>query len=126
VLIPDGRVTNEGLKGLLDSTNCKVWLYAADDAGGPLVGPGSGLKICALPSLTWMLDSEEQPRYPYDKIFDEAKWDEMLIIHTSGTTGKHTQNSCSRRVLIYLRRAEADFPHQWDVGRSKKRVCSRT
>lgn len=40
-----------------------------------------------LPCLTWCLDSQGYPRYPYDKTFDEAKWDEVDIIHTSGTTG---------------------------------------
>jgi acyl-coenzyme A synthetase/AMP-(fatty) acid ligase len=88
LLILDGRVTKEGLNGLIDSTNCKVWLYAKDDARGPLVGPDSGLKIYALPSLEWMLDNEEQKQYQYEKTFEQAKWDEVVIIHTSGTTGK--------------------------------------
>jgi hypothetical protein len=87
------------MKDLLEATDCKVWLYAIDDAGGPLVGPESGLKICALPTLEWMLDSEEQPRYPYDKTFDEAKWDEILIIHTSGTTGKRSNLTSHSKIL---------------------------
>jgi hypothetical protein len=88
LLVPDGRVTNEGLAGLIAVTNCKVWLSAEDDTAGPLVGPESGLKLCSLPSLEWMLDNEGQERYPYEKTFEEAKWDEIVIIHTSGTTGK--------------------------------------
>lgn len=65
-----------------------MWLYAEDDARGPLVKPESGLKILALPRLQWMLDNEGQKRYPYEKTYEEAEWDEIIIIHTSGTTGK--------------------------------------
>ncbi|KAI4692726.1 uncharacterized protein J4E88_001094 [Alternaria novae-zelandiae] len=86
LLIPDGRVTKEGLAGLIAASSCKVWLYPEDDAAGPLVDIESGLKLCALPSLEWMLDNEGQEQYPYDKTFGEAKWDEIVIIHTSGTT----------------------------------------
>lgn len=84
-------MTNEGLAGLIAATSCKVWLYPEDGPTGPLVGLESGLKLCALPSLEWMLYNEEQERYPYDKTFEEAKWDEIVIIHTSGTTGKLTE-----------------------------------
>ncbi|CAN9113724.1 unnamed protein product [Alternaria alternata] len=90
LLIPDGRVTNEGLAGLVALTNCKVWLYAKDDPAGPLVKSESSLKLCAVPSLDWMLDNEGQERYPYETTFEEAKWDEIVIIHTSGTTGEVT------------------------------------
>ncbi|KAI4928408.1 uncharacterized protein J4E92_005894 [Alternaria infectoria] len=86
LLIPDGRVTKEGLAGLIKASSCKVWLYPEDDAVGPLVDADSGLKLCALPSLEWMLDNGGQKRYTYDKTFGEAKWDEIVIIHTSGTT----------------------------------------
>jgi len=89
LLIPDGRITKEGLDDLVESTNCKVWLYAEDDAGGPLVKPKSGLETLALPTLQWMLDDEGQKRYPYEKTYEETKWDETVIVHTSGTTGKY-------------------------------------
>lgn len=89
LLVPDGRITKEGLNSLVEKTSCTVWLYAEDDAGGPLVEPDSGLKIFALPMLEWMLNNEGQKRYPYEKTYEEVKWDEVVIIHTSGTTGKY-------------------------------------
>lgn len=75
---------------MIKLSSCKVWLYAEDDAEGPLVKSDSGLKMCALPTLQWMLDNEGQKRYPYEKTYEEAEWDETIIIHTSGTTGKYT------------------------------------
>lgn len=69
-----------------------MWLYAEDDANGPLVQGNSTMGVRALPSLEWMLDSMGTKRYPYDKTFEQAAWDEIIIIHTSGTTGKLSKN----------------------------------
>ncbi|KAF2661200.1 acetyl-CoA synthetase-like protein [Lophiostoma macrostomum CBS 122681] len=85
LLIPDGRLTDKGLASLLHETNCIAWIHAEGD-DLPRGLPDS-IKRCALPCLAWCLDSQDHPRYPYNKTFDEAKWDEVLIIHTSGTTG---------------------------------------
>ncbi|RYN36009.1 hypothetical protein AA0115_g1432 [Alternaria tenuissima] len=105
LLVPDGRVTNEGLAGLVALTNCKVWLYATDDPAGPLVKPESSLKLCAVPSLEWMLDNEGQERYPYKTTFEEAKWDEIVIIHTSGTTGKSSRTHSKATSSYFFRRS---------------------
>jgi acyl-coenzyme A synthetase/AMP-(fatty) acid ligase len=88
VLIPDGRVTGEGLEALVAATDCKAWVYAEDDVAGPLIEARPGLQTLALPSLTWCLNGSKQGRYPYDRTFEEAAHDEIIIIHTSGTTGK--------------------------------------
>lgn len=81
-------MTEAGLKGLLMSTKCKTWLYAEDDFSGPLIEAGSEMQICALPSLEWMLCDEGHKWYGYDKTFEQAAWDKIFIVHTSGTTGK--------------------------------------
>ena len=98
-------MTNEGLTGLVALTNCKVWLYAKDDPAGPLVKPESRLKLCAVPSLEWMLDNEGQERYPYKTTFEEAKWDEIVIIHTSGTTGKSSRTHSKATSSYFFRRS---------------------
>lgn len=105
LLVPDGRVTKEGLNSLIKATDCKAWLYADDDSSGPLVEPRSDLKMCGLPSLQWMLDSEQQERYPYDKTYEEAKWDEVIIIHTSGTTGQSLHSPMTTASLPFFRLA---------------------
>jgi acyl-coenzyme A synthetase/AMP-(fatty) acid ligase len=87
ILIPDGRVTPDGLDEIIASTDCKVWVYAEDDPRGPLVGEDTQMRTCALPSLELILTASEHKVYPYSKTFAQAAHDEICIIHTSGTTG---------------------------------------
>jgi acyl-coenzyme A synthetase/AMP-(fatty) acid ligase len=87
ILIPDGRVTADGLDGIMTSIDCKVWLYAKDDSRGPLVRESTQMQTCALPSLEWILSVSEHRVYPYNKTFEQAAHEEICIIHTSGTTG---------------------------------------
>jgi hypothetical protein len=88
LFIPDGRVTKDGFKSLIEQTNCTAWVYAGDEAGGLAKEIGVGLQLCEMPALEWCLDSDGGKGYEYTKSFEEAKWDVVLIIHTSGTTGK--------------------------------------
>jgi long-subunit acyl-CoA synthetase (AMP-forming) len=76
------------LKGLTQASDCKAWLSTEDSKDGPLTKEIAYLPKFALPTLEWMLNSGTQVRYPYDKTFAEAKDDVIVIIHTSGTTGK--------------------------------------
>jgi len=87
MLVPDGRLTDEGLTNLLELTKCGTWIYAEDDKTGAPKSLPSGIKCLALPSLEWCLDATNQDRYPYNKTWDEGKHDVVFIIHTSGTTG---------------------------------------
>jgi acyl-coenzyme A synthetase/AMP-(fatty) acid ligase len=63
-------------------------MSAGDSEDSPLINEVAHLPKFALPSLDWMLNSEGQVRYPYEKTFEEAKNEVIVIIHTSGTTGK--------------------------------------
>ncbi|KAH7400933.1 hypothetical protein DE146DRAFT_611638 [Phaeosphaeria sp. MPI-PUGE-AT-0046c] len=87
ILIPDGRNTSEGLQALLSSTDCKTWLYAGDDTGGTLVDEQTVDRTLNVPSVEWILHPGEQISYPYNKTFEQAAHDVIVIIHTSGTTG---------------------------------------
>jgi acyl-CoA synthetase (AMP-forming)/AMP-acid ligase II len=81
-------VTDEGLDGLVTSTYCKAWIYAEDDAREPSIRAAPHLQLCAFPSLEWCLECSQHKRYPYNRTFEDAAFDEIVIIHTSGTTGK--------------------------------------
>ena len=97
-----------------------MWLHAEDDSGSLSIEPKAGLKIYGLPSLQWMLDSEKQERYPYDKTYEEAKWDDFVIIHTSGTTGKLFYSIMAIASLPPCRLAQADRPYQRPVEHVEK------
>lgn len=139
LLVPDGRVTDEGLKTLLDDVKAKVWISAEDDPNGPPVSLPKSLKQIVLPTVDWCLTAHEHVNYPYEKTWDEAKWEEILIIHTSGTTGLpkpiyHTNgwHACSRerelskihhpRGTVYDawldKTALSSCPPQWLAGMS--------
>lgn len=87
LFIPDGRVTKDGMKKLIDETKCTAWIHAEED-NDSVQELGINIRTCALPSVEWCLDSPNHKTYPYTKTFDEAKFDEIIIVHTSGTTGK--------------------------------------
>ena len=72
----------------MESTQCKAWIYAEDDANGALTHGHDQLQSFGLPLISWILSNDGQGRYPYDKTYAEAARDVITIIHTSGTTGK--------------------------------------
>ncbi|KAI9163201.1 LOW QUALITY PROTEIN: acetyl-CoA synthetase-like protein [Paramyrothecium foliicola] len=86
-LVPDGRFMKDGLDALLESSNCKIWLYSE---GGPFNPEpelaASGVRVQQFKSLDWCLSADGAKPYPYEKTYEEAKDDEILIIHTGGTT----------------------------------------
>lgn len=87
--MPDGRLAKDGLGKLLETTGCKAWLYSEDQdkVQAELELDKTGVKLQQFPSLEWCLDVEGIPHYPYTKTYEEAKYDDICIIHTSGTTG---------------------------------------
>ncbi|POS75830.1 hypothetical protein DHEL01_v205783 [Diaporthe helianthi] len=88
LLVPDGRFMQDGLGSLLKATDCKVWLHAEGEAFKTEAGLGElGIETRQFPSLEWCLEAEGTTAYPYTKTYEEAKHDEIIIIHTSGTTG---------------------------------------
>jgi acyl-coenzyme A synthetase/AMP-(fatty) acid ligase len=132
ILIPDGRVTPEGLTGLVKSTGCKVWLYAEDDSTGPLVGEDAQLRTFALPTLDWILGNDEQKEYPYDKTFEQAARDVIVIIHTSDTTGipkpiEHTNGTWTAMgsgALLSQRHWPHGIAHESWIGRTALNCCA--
>ncbi|OHE97129.1 hypothetical protein CORC01_07570 [Colletotrichum orchidophilum] len=89
LLTPDGRLMKGALHGLLSASHCKAWLYTEDEVAAqtPFGLEEAGIALHVFPSLAWCLDAEDTPPYPYTKTYETHKWEEILIIHTSGTTG---------------------------------------
>ncbi|KAL2883809.1 hypothetical protein SGCOL_000957 [Colletotrichum sp. CLE4] len=87
-LVPDGRFMKDGLDALLKSSNCKIWLYSEGGAFSPEPElAASGIHVEQFQTLDWCLSAQGTEPYVYQKTYEEAKDDEILIIHTGGTTG---------------------------------------
>ncbi|TLD06517.1 uncharacterized protein PgNI_08285 [Pyricularia grisea] len=89
LLTPDGRLSKGALHGLLAETECKTWLYTEDEVAEqtPLALEETGVRLQLFPSMEWVLDADDTPAYPYTKTYEANKHDEVVVIHTSGTTG---------------------------------------
>lgn len=74
---------------LLEQTGCTKFLYSPEVAQKvrDLQTEKSDLQIFALPSLDRMLDGHSAP-YPYEENFDDVRWNPILMLHSSGSTGR--------------------------------------
>jgi acyl-coenzyme A synthetase/AMP-(fatty) acid ligase len=76
---------------LLSAANCNIMFYSGGSS--PLKAHVidlqhaiSGLRIHEIPSMEQMM-AVKSDHYPYNKTFEEAKSDTVLVLHTSGSTG---------------------------------------
>ena len=72
---------------LFTATDCHTMI--APNPPPPFVPPiasAGGLKLLSIPSANDLLE-KEYPYFPYDKTYEQAKDDPLVVLHTSGTTG---------------------------------------
>lgn len=89
-LVDAPRNTHEMHSHLLKETDCSTILHAEGINISAMLGPAcDGRKIHAIPSLEDLISAEAEPpkHYPYNKTFEEAKDEQYLVVHTSGSTG---------------------------------------
>jgi len=74
----------------MQQTNCTTILHAAEvlPVVNVLIASSSGMHCAKIPSFQEMLDSKP-PAYAFDKDFTEAPDDPIVILHSSGSTGKY-------------------------------------
>ena len=53
----------------------------------PLIDMDTSATFNAVPPFQVMLDSQSE-RYPYEKSFEEARNDPIVVLHSSGSTGE--------------------------------------
>ncbi|KAI1392428.1 putative NRPS-like enzyme [Hypoxylon trugodes] len=72
---------------LFDSLKCQV-LITPDPTPPPALPAIEAVKprVLAVPSVEELLE-KSYAHFPFEKTFEEARWDPFLIIHTSGSTG---------------------------------------
>ena len=53
--------------------------------------------------------------FPFDKTLDQAKWDPILVLHSSGSTGKHSASYATLTLSSgsFNRSPQADYNQQW-------------
>ncbi|KPM43755.1 hypothetical protein AK830_g2733 [Neonectria ditissima] len=81
------RNSSEAQKSLLDKTGCRIFWHT--EAFSTLVKSWIGprqIKTDTVPSVDTML-AETSPPFPYNRTFEEARWDPAFTLHTSGSTG---------------------------------------
>lgn len=73
---------------LLEQTHCRQFLYTSEIEAlvTPLLEHKKDLQLHKIETLQDMIKEDTQ-HYDYDKEYDAAKWDPILILHSSGSTG---------------------------------------
>ncbi|KAK3492004.1 uncharacterized protein B0T23DRAFT_404154 [Neurospora hispaniola] len=81
------RNSAEAQVNLFELTNCNVLVF--DQSYKATVQPWLHERemtaILALPADEWFPADQED--FPYNKTFEEAEWDPLMVLHTSGSTG---------------------------------------
>ncbi|KAG5981724.1 putative NRPS-like protein biosynthetic cluster [Claviceps digitariae] len=81
------RNTTEGQRSLFRHTNCKhIWYGESFSAAVQTWTQGQDMSCWQVPVETEWLHAETSP-FPYTKTFEEARFDPLVVLHTSGSTG---------------------------------------
>ena len=84
---PSPRNSLEGQLSLLEKTNCHVFYFA--DAYRSVVEPllpYRQMEAVEAPDVSTWLSSNSAP-FPYDRTLEQSRWDPLVVLHTSGSTG---------------------------------------
>lgn len=82
------RNSKEGQLNLFKATNCNVIAFvgSSKDIVDPLLQEREMQAIEVSPLEAWFPE-REVPHFPYTKTFEQAEWDPLAVLHTSGSTG---------------------------------------
>ncbi|OQU93647.1 hypothetical protein CLAIMM_00129 [Cladophialophora immunda] len=74
---------------LLGTTNCKAVFYTADRSTqiAKLKQQTDEIPLFLFPSIEEIQQTPPKPKHPYNKTWEMAKDDPVIIVHTSGSTG---------------------------------------
>ncbi|KAI4234458.1 MAG: hypothetical protein LQ349_003784 [Xanthoria aureola] len=88
VLFPSPRNTVQINVSLLDQTQCFKFFVSSEmlPVAESLQKERKQLRFLAVPTLNEMLVDASEP-YLYDKDYATARWDPMVVLHSSGSTG---------------------------------------
>ncbi|KJZ74077.1 hypothetical protein HIM_06526 [Hirsutella minnesotensis 3608] len=81
------RNSLDGQLSLLEATHCNILYYA--ETVQPMVQPWLDqrqMKAFQVPAMEAWLHAETTP-FPYSRPFEQAQWEPLVVLHTSGSTG---------------------------------------
>lgn len=82
------RNSKEGQYSLFDQTDCRTIAFAASlrDLVAPWAEERGMQAVQISPVDAWFPDTDV-PHFPYTKSFEQAEFDPLVVLHTSGSTG---------------------------------------
>ncbi|KAF4631134.1 hypothetical protein G7Y89_g6998 [Cudoniella acicularis] len=87
MIFPSPNYAVTGLTTLLDQLGCKIILASSKQLDiVSRLSKGGHKQFYEIPSLTKLLD-EPHPHFSFNKTFDAAQSEPLVVVHTSGTTG---------------------------------------
>jgi len=89
ILSVSPRNSQEAQFNLFDKTDCHFLAFAGSFTAivEPLLHERDDMKAIEVASFDAWFDDTSVSYYPYDKTFEEARWDPLCVLHTSGSTG---------------------------------------
>ncbi|OBT53428.1 hypothetical protein VE04_06668 [Pseudogymnoascus sp. 24MN13] len=102
LLLPSPKNALPNTASLLEETKCSMVFYSGNckEQCVQLKGLVAGLQIVDVPDLDEMINTPSKP-YPYNKTWEEAKDDVVMIVHTSGSTGAPRPIYYTNKVLAF-------------------------
>ncbi|KAI1406984.1 hypothetical protein F5Y13DRAFT_207076 [Hypoxylon sp. FL1857] len=82
------RNSQEGQINLFNKTDCHILWFPPSQLA--MVEPwlkGRNMNTFQVDSLEDWLSPEEVPDFPYKRTFEQAEWEPLCVLHTSGSTG---------------------------------------
>ncbi|KAH8715345.1 Non-canonical non-ribosomal peptide synthetase FUB8 [Beauveria bassiana] len=109
IMFPSPRNNTDSQVSLLQVTKCQKLLYGKEYA--KRIQPWlreSGIGALEMLGLDQVLKDEPAPVHPYNETFESAKFDPVIILHTSGSTGIPKPIYCNQGLF-----ASADNYHNF-------------
>ena len=87
MVFPSASYGAAGLTEFLNQVECNAILVASREMQVvSKLSQDNHRQFYEIPSLATILD-EEHPHYPFNKTFERARSEPLVVVHTSGTTG---------------------------------------
>lgn len=100
-MIPSVRNSESQHLAVLEEANCYKYMCSAEleTKVHTLIKLRPGAISFTVPTLDKMLNTSSK-HYPYEKTWEKAERDPLIIAHSSGSTGKIKFNGCTEHVLM--------------------------